>query len=136
VIARLPGLCLKRRSHLPRCEHVVQERERSVDEHATRHAEYCLLVRIDDARRTSWWTWHDTGGPMDDVEGAKTFGVAGGSCDSFMGRYSRALADQFADAAGVEHGHTAVDVACGPGALTGVPVDRLGVEEVAACDPM
>ena len=72
---------------------------------------------------------------MDDVEGAKTFGVAGATYDSFMGRYSRALADPFADAAGVERGHTALDVGCGPGALTGVLVDRLGVEAVAACDP-
>ena len=72
---------------------------------------------------------------MDDVEGAKTFGVAGATYDSFMGRYSRALADRFADAAGVERGHTAVDVGCGPGALTGVLVDRLGTDAVAACDP-
>lgn len=72
---------------------------------------------------------------MDDVEGAKTFGVAGETYDSFMGRYSRALADLFVDAAGVEHGHAAVDVGCGPGALTGVLVGRLGTDAVAACDP-
>lgn len=72
---------------------------------------------------------------MEDVEGAKTFGVAGETYDSFMGRYSRALADRFADAAGVAHGHNAVDVGCGPGALTGVLVDRLGDDAVAACDP-
>ena len=72
---------------------------------------------------------------MADVEGAKTFGVTGAVYDSFMGRYSRALADRFADAAGVRRGHTAVDVGCGPGALTGVLVDRLGSDAVAACDP-
>ena len=72
---------------------------------------------------------------MDDVEGAKTFGVAGEAYDAFMGRYSRALADEFADAAGVQSGHTAVDVGCGPGALTGVLIDRLGIDAVAACDP-
>ncbi|MAT03584.1 MAG: SAM-dependent methyltransferase [Acidimicrobiaceae bacterium] len=72
---------------------------------------------------------------MDDVEGARTFGVAGATYDSFMGRYSRPLAAQFADAAGVRGGHTAVDVGCGPGALTAVLVDRLGAEAVAACDP-
>lgn len=72
---------------------------------------------------------------MDDVEGAKTFGVAGATYDSFMGRYSRVLAGRFADAAGVQRGHTAVDVGCGPGALTGVLVDRLSTDAVAACDP-
>ena len=72
---------------------------------------------------------------MDDVEGAKTFGVAGQTYDAFMGRYSRMLAGPFADAAGVQRGHTAVDVGCGPGALTGVLVDRLGIDAVAACDP-
>lgn len=72
---------------------------------------------------------------MDDVEGARTFAVAGASYDAFMGRYSRPLADRFADAAGIRLGDTAVDVGCGPGALTGVLVERLGVEAVAACDP-
>jgi len=72
---------------------------------------------------------------MDEVVGTRTFGVAGATYDSFMGRYSVGLADLFADAAGVEHGHTAVDVGCGPGALTGVLVNRLGADAVAACDP-
>jgi SAM-dependent methyltransferase len=72
---------------------------------------------------------------MDDVEGAKTFSVDGHSYDRFMGRYSAGLAAPFADAAGVTAGHTALDVGCGPGALTRVLVDRLGFEQVAACDP-
>ena len=72
---------------------------------------------------------------MDDVEGARTFGVSGATYDSFMGRYSRVLGAQFADAAGVRRGHTAVDVGCGPGALTAVLVERLGIGSVAACDP-
>jgi ubiquinone/menaquinone biosynthesis C-methylase UbiE len=72
---------------------------------------------------------------MDEVEGAKTFAVDGASYDSFMGRYSSGLAEPFADAAGVVAGRTAVDVGCGPGALTGVLVDRLGSDHVAACDP-
>jgi ubiquinone/menaquinone biosynthesis C-methylase UbiE len=70
-----------------------------------------------------------------DVEGARTFGVQGASYDSYMGRYSSRLADQFADAAGVRRGQTAVDVGCGPGALTGVLAERLGSASVAACDP-
>lgn len=72
---------------------------------------------------------------MDEVVGTRTFGVAGTAYDSFMGRYSVGLAELFADAAGVEPGQTAVDVGCGPGALTGVLVARLGAGAVAACDP-
>lgn len=72
---------------------------------------------------------------MDKVEGAKTFGVAGATYDSFMGRYSRPLATQFADAANVTRGQSAVDVGCGPGALTGVLAERLGNASVVACDP-
>jgi SAM-dependent methyltransferase len=52
-----------------------------------------------------------------------------------MGRYSRPLAEQFADAAGVAPGDTAIDIGCGPGALTAVLVDRLGAASVYACDP-
>lgn len=70
-----------------------------------------------------------------DVEGTSTFGVAGATYDSFMGRYSRILASQFADAAAVEAGQVALDVGCGPGALTAVLVDRLGANAVVACDP-
>jgi SAM-dependent methyltransferase len=73
---------------------------------------------------------------VDDVEGTRTFGVAAAAYDMFMGRYSRPLADRFADAAGVQRGHSAVDVGCGPGALTTVLVDRLGADSVVACDPM
>jgi ubiquinone/menaquinone biosynthesis C-methylase UbiE len=72
---------------------------------------------------------------VDDVEGVRTFGVAGATYDSFMGRYSLPLAEQFADAAGVAAGDNAVDVGCGPGALTGVLVARLGADSVHACDP-
>lgn len=69
------------------------------------------------------------------ADGAKTFGVAGSVYDAFMGRYSRELAGQFAEAAGVMPGQTAVDVGCGPGALTSVLVERLGADAVSACDP-
>jgi SAM-dependent methyltransferase len=72
---------------------------------------------------------------VDDVRGARTFGVAGATYDAFMGRYSRPLADEFADAAGVSPGQRALDVGCGPGALTAALVSRLGVDAVAACDP-
>ncbi len=72
---------------------------------------------------------------MDPVEGARTFAVPGSAYDSFMGRYSVPLAELFADAAGVSPGATALDVGCGPGALTGVLVSRLGAGHVYACDP-
>ena len=72
---------------------------------------------------------------MDEVAGAKTFSVEGETYDAFMGRYSRLLAPVFAEAAGVRRGDTAVDVGCGPGALTAHLVDLLGADAVSACDP-
>src|SRR5712691_4841672 len=52
-----------------------------------------------------------------------------------MGRYSAQLAPLLADLAGVRAGQRAVDVGCGPGAMTGELVERLGPEAVAAVDP-
>jgi ubiquinone/menaquinone biosynthesis C-methylase UbiE len=64
-----------------------------------------------------------------------SFEVAGEAYDRFMGRYSRPLAADFADWLGVSPGQRAVDVGCGPGALTTVLADRLGPDHVAAVDP-
>ncbi len=72
---------------------------------------------------------------MSGVDGAATFHVSGDAYDRFMGRYSRPLATAFADAAGVEQGRRALDVGCGPGALTAELVGRVGPELVAAVDP-
>lgn len=63
------------------------------------------------------------------------FDVAAEAYDRFMGRYSRYLSPQLADFAGVRRGQRAVDVGCGPGALTGELVARLGADAVAAVDP-
>lgn len=72
---------------------------------------------------------------MEPTEGARTFSVSGDAYDGFMGRYSRQLAVRFADAAGVEPGVDALDVGCGPGALTAELVRRLGAAAVCAFDP-
>jgi len=63
------------------------------------------------------------------------FVVAADSYDRFMGRYSVPLAPQLADLAGIEAGQRAIDVGCGPGALTTELVRRLGADNVAAVDP-
>jgi len=72
---------------------------------------------------------------MEAAEGARSFLTSGDAYDAFMGRYSRKLAVLFADAASVLAGQAALDVGCGPGALTGVLVDRLGASAVSAFDP-
>lgn len=61
--------------------------------------------------------------------------MAGETYDRFMGRYSQPLARQLADWLEVAPGQRAVDVGCGPGALTGVLAERLGADHVAAVDP-
>ena len=64
-----------------------------------------------------------------------TFDVAAEAYDRFMGRYSTQLVPQMLDLAGVSHGQSALDVGCGPGALTAGLVDRLGADAVCAVDP-
>lgn len=64
-----------------------------------------------------------------------SFDVAAESYDRFMGRFSRLLSPQLADLASVQHGQRAIDVGCGPGALTSELVRRLGPAAVAAVDP-
>lgn len=63
------------------------------------------------------------------------FTVAAEAYDRFMGRYSALLSPQLVDFAGVAAGQRALDVGCGPGALTAVLADRLGAAAVTAVDP-
>jgi SAM-dependent methyltransferase len=64
-----------------------------------------------------------------------TFDVPAGAYDRFMGRFSRPLAPIFLDQVELRRGHRALDVGCGPGALTAVLVERLGATSVNAVDP-
>jgi SAM-dependent methyltransferase len=64
-----------------------------------------------------------------------SFTVAAEAYDRFMGRYSVPLAPEFAGLAGLAVGQRALDVGCGPGALTAELVRLLGSDAVTAVDP-
>jgi SAM-dependent methyltransferase len=64
-----------------------------------------------------------------------TFATSGDAYDRYMGRYSRELAPRLIAFAGIEPGMRALDVGCGPGALTVALADRLAAANVAAADP-
>ncbi len=64
-----------------------------------------------------------------------SFDVTADAYHRFMGRYSEPLATEFAALVGAAPGQRALDVGCGPGALTAELVARLGVDAVSAIDP-
>jgi SAM-dependent methyltransferase len=64
-----------------------------------------------------------------------SFNVAATSYDRFMGRFSEPLAMPFLEVAGLRPGQRALDVGCGPGALTTQLVSLLGPDRVSAVDP-
>jgi trans-aconitate methyltransferase len=64
-----------------------------------------------------------------------TFAMSRDSYDRYMGRYSDELASAFVSFVGVKPGMRALDVGCGPGALTEALTGRVGAANVAAADP-
>lgn len=64
-----------------------------------------------------------------------SFDVAADAYGRFMGQYSEPLAVRFVEHADVRAGQRALDVGCGPGALTAQLVERLGALAVVAIDP-
>ena len=64
-----------------------------------------------------------------------SFEVAAQSYGLFMGRYSEPLATELTALMSLSPGWRALDVGCGPGALTARLVERLGVGSVCAVDP-
>jgi SAM-dependent methyltransferase len=64
-----------------------------------------------------------------------SFDVGADAYFRFMGCYSEQLAGPLADLAGVASGQRALDVGCGPGALTAELVSRLGESAVSAAEP-
>ena len=69
------------------------------------------------------------------MPGAETFRASADAYDRFVGRYGPELARALIDFAGVEPAMRTLDVGCGPGALAGVLVERLGPAKVSAADP-
>jgi SAM-dependent methyltransferase len=68
------------------------------------------------------------------MPGAETFRASADAYNRFVGRYGPPLAEALIGFAGVGPGR-ALDVGCGPGALTAELVARLGASNVAAADP-
>jgi SAM-dependent methyltransferase len=69
------------------------------------------------------------------MPGADTFRASADAYDRLVGRYSPQLASALIDFAGVEPGMRALDVGCGPGALTAELAELLGTASVSAADP-
>lgn len=69
------------------------------------------------------------------MPGAETFRASAAAYDRHVGRYSAQLASALIDFAGVQPGMRALDVGCGPGALTAALAQRLGPASVRAADP-
>jgi SAM-dependent methyltransferase len=69
------------------------------------------------------------------MPGAETFHASADAYDRLVGRYGTQLASALIGFAGVEPEMRALDVGCGPGALTAALAGRLGTASVGAADP-
>lgn len=69
------------------------------------------------------------------MPGAETFQASADAYNRFVGRYGPPLAEGLIGFARVRPPGRALDVGCGPGALTAALVGRLGASNVAAADP-
>jgi SAM-dependent methyltransferase len=69
------------------------------------------------------------------MPGAETFRASADAYDRHVGRYGAPLAAALIAFARVEQGMRALDVGCGPGALTAALAERLGEASVCAADP-
>jgi SAM-dependent methyltransferase len=69
------------------------------------------------------------------MPGAETFRASAAAYDRHVGRYGAQLASALISFAGVEPGMRALDVGCGPGALTAALAKRLGPASVAGAEP-
>jgi SAM-dependent methyltransferase len=69
------------------------------------------------------------------MPGAETFRASAEAYDRLVGRYGAQLASALIDFTGVEPGMRALDVGCGPGALTAALAGRLGSASVHAAEP-
>jgi SAM-dependent methyltransferase len=72
---------------------------------------------------------------VSEVRGTATFRGPADAYDRHIGRYGSALAAGLIAWAGIEPGERALDVGCGPGALTAALAGVLGADGVAAVDP-
>ncbi len=64
-----------------------------------------------------------------------SFDVSADAYGRFMGRWSEPLAARFLDLLAPQPGQRALDVGCGPGALTVPLAEALGADHVSAVDP-
>jgi SAM-dependent methyltransferase len=64
-----------------------------------------------------------------------SFDVAADAYTRFMGRFAIPLTDEFIALVDPQPGQRALDVGCGPGALTARLIDLLGADSVAAVEP-
>ena len=73
--------------------------------------------------------------PVAETRGTATFRTSAEAYDRHIGRYGPALARALIEATNVSAGQRALDVGCGPGALTAVLSEVLGADGVTAIDP-